>query len=90
MAMAVFGLAVYLMGLARWGKSLKAKNATSKARRIYGLLGATPMLLVPVVFGGGPTDGGAILFVWAWFVACATLGYTTVAHAPLWIVGKPK
>ncbi len=57
MAMAVLGLALYLMALAKWGKSLKAKNATLKRRRIYGLVGAAPMLLAPLVFGAGrPTE----------------------------------
>jgi len=90
MAMAVLGLALYLMALAKWGKSLKAKNATLNRRRIYGFVGAAPMLLSPLVFGVGDLGGWGILFIWIWCATCAALGYITVAHAPQWIVGKPK
>ena len=82
MAVALFGLAFYLMSLARWGKSLKEKNAPQGRRHLYGALaGAVP--LIPPFFYGGYWP----LFVWG--AICGSLGYATVAYAPQWIVGKP-
>lgn len=81
MAIAILGLALWLIALAKWGRSLQAKNATLRRKRIYGVVLATPMLLMPLLFGGG-----AFLFVWC--AACAVLGYVTVVHAPRWIVGS--
>ncbi len=83
MAMMFFGLAFYLMALAKWGKSLKEKNATLGRRRAYGLLAAAPSFIGLAMYGWN-------VFMLAWAVICATLGYLTVAHAPRWIVGAPK
>ena len=52
MAMAVFGLALYLIGLARWAKGLQEKNATRRRKRIYGVVAAMPMVLMPLFVGG--------------------------------------
>ncbi|MGB7024045.1 MAG: hypothetical protein WBD73_09625 [Candidatus Acidiferrales bacterium] len=90
MAMVVLGLALYLMALARWGKSLKERNATLKRRRIYGFVGAAPPLLAPFVFGIGTLGSWENLFLCTWYAACAVLDYATVVYAPQWIVGKPK
>ncbi len=83
MAMAILGLALYLMGLAKWGKSLQAKNASVGRKRMYGVIAAVPMLVAWLFYGGG-------LILFAWCVACGVLGYITVAHAPRWIVGGAR
>jgi hypothetical protein len=82
-ALAVLGLALYLWVLAKRGKNLQATNAPLARRRIYGLVAALPMLIVPLFYGGN-------LIMFAWCVPCGVLGYITVAHAPPWIVGGAR
>jgi hypothetical protein len=86
MAMAIFGLAFYLIALAKWAKNLQEKNVPLGRRRIYGVIAALPMLVVPLFIGNASPTVTAIFF--AWCVAWAILGYVTVVHRPKWIVGN--
>ncbi|SRR5260370_19515553 len=90
MAMAVFGLALYLMALGKWGKSLKAKNTPLGRKRLYGFVAAIPSLVSPFYYGYGAYNSGMFMFMLAWCTVVAILGFITVAYAPKWIVGAPK
>ena len=86
----VLSLALYLIGLAQWGRNLREKRATIQRRRVYGLAAA----FLPVVFGvisvmrveTKPTD--AVAFTLGWSILVGVLGYLTVVHCPEWLVGK--
>jgi predicted alpha/beta hydrolase len=86
----VLGLALYLMGLGKWGKSLKAKNAPLGRRRLYGVLAAFPSLAAPFYYGYGAYNSGVFIFMLVWSTVVAILGFITVVYAPKWIVGTPK
>jgi len=86
MALFVLMLALYVSGLAKWGKSLQAKGVPLRKRRIYGLVVVALTLFMPLLRGG---YGGSV-FLFAVFCAWAVLGYITLVHTPRWIVGAPK
>jgi hypothetical protein len=87
MAMAIFGVVFYLIALAKWAKSLQEKNVPLGRRRIYGVIAAIPMLVVPLLYiGSASATVSAILF--AWCAAWASLGYVTIVYRPKWIVGN--
>ncbi len=90
MAMAVLGLAFYLMALSKWGKSLKAKNAPLGRRRLYGFLAALPSIASPFYYGYPDYTSGLFLFLVVWCGIVAILGFITVVYAPNWIAGAPK
>jgi hypothetical protein len=81
MAIAVLGLALYLWGLAREGKKLRAQNATMGRRRMWGLTVSVPLVLLPLIY---PDHR---LFMVAALAPFAILGYITVVYTPRWIVG---
>jgi hypothetical protein len=86
----VLSLALYLIGLAQWGRNLRENGATIQRRRLYGLAAA----FLPVVFGLSSlirfetrrTD--AVAFTLGWSLVVGFLGYLTVVHCPKWLVGK--
>jgi hypothetical protein len=90
MAIAVLGLALYLMALGKWGKSLKAKNTSLGRRRLYGIVAALPSLVAPFYYGYGAYGSDIFMFMFTWCTVVAILGFITVAYAPKWIVGPPK
>lgn len=90
MAMAVLGLALYLLALGKWGKSLRAKNTSLGRRRLYGIIAAVPWLVAPFYYEYGDYGSGTFMFMLAWCTVVAILGFITVAYAPKWIVGAPK
>lgn len=90
MAIAVLGLAFYLMALGKWGKSLKEKNSPLSRRRLYGLLATLPSIAAPFYYGYPDYTSGVFLFMAVWCGIVAVLGFITVVYAPKWIVGAPK
>lgn len=90
MAMAVIGLALYLMVLGKWGKGLKAKNAPLGLRRFYGFFAALPSIAAPFYYGYPDYASWLSLFMVVWCGIVAILAFITVVYAPKWIVGAPK